>query len=187
MNKGDKLVLAMLGVLLFSAIAYAGWRETYSELTTHLAYNDGILVQDVSDRTMATTGTTKYIQAYNLYRYEIVAKTASYTVLLTDVGRTFTNTGASQSITFTLPECTSTTEGINYAFMVTDFYMVTIDPNTNDSISDISDGEAGEYIYNDIKGSAVKLVCIQETMDGSEADAYNWSTMGYVGTWLTED
>jgi hypothetical protein len=187
MNKADKFVLAMLGVLFLSAIAYAGWRESYSELTDHLAYNDGILVQDVSDTSMAATGTTKYIQAYNLYKYDIVHKTANYTVLTTDVGRTFTNTGATDTIVFTLPECTSATEGINYAFMVTGYYQVTIDPHANDSISDISDGEAGEYVYNDIKGSAIKLVCIQETMDGSEADAYNWSTMGYVGTWLTED
>lgn len=52
-----------------------------------------------------------------------VAKAANYTVLTTDTGKTFTNTGASGAVTFTLP---AAARGLRYRFYVTAGQNVTV-------------------------------------------------------------
>lgn len=47
------------------------------------------------------------------------AKTASYTVLSTDAGTLFTNTGAAGAVTFTLPALAAANVGIGWYFMAT--------------------------------------------------------------------
>lgn len=47
-----------------------------------------------------------------------VAKTANYTVVATDNGTLFTNTGATGAVTFTLP-AVATSEGMSFEFLVT--------------------------------------------------------------------
>ena len=47
---------------------------------------------------------------------QIVAKTAAYTVLATDAGATFTNKGATASVTFTLPAIAGMLTGWNVWF-----------------------------------------------------------------------
>ena len=128
--------------------------------------------------------------------HKITAKTSNYPILVSDGGTIFTNTGATANVTFTLPECESEPgngevgEGWWVAFKVTDtsheFY---VDPDAQDSIKDFSSGEAGEYIYGDqTLGSMIKLTCTQcDSIAGTEEDAYNFVSDGYVGTWTTQD
>lgn len=181
--KLQKYALSCLLILFMGvAIAYAGWKTDYSELDEELSSADAVLIVDQS------AGATKYVEAHNLYRQDIVKKTGAYTLLTDDGGRTFTNTGASASITLTCLECTSAIEGWSVTVMNTAGYAVVIDPHANDSFADQSDGEAGEYVsISATKGSQITFVCVEESNSGTEEDEYNWFTQGYVGVLTTED
>lgn len=182
-----KIVLALAIILIWTVSTVVAWYGL-NELTTVPAYNDQFIMLDVSDTTLASTGTQKYVTWNTLLKWEFLNKTADYTVTTADVIKMLTNFGATEAITFTLPECTSTTLGIRYPFLTVAAYRVNVDPHANDSIFDQSNGEAGEYIYMDsTAGSAVNVMCVQETMNGTEADAYNWMTFGYIGTITTQD
>jgi len=187
LSEMKKIIVALAIVLIWTVSTVVAWYGL-NELTTVPVYNDQFLVLDVSDTTLAATGTQKYVTWSNMLKWTFLNKTADYTVTTSDVGIMFTNFGATGTITFTLPECTSTTLGLRYPFLTVAAYQIRVDPHANDSISDASDGEAGEYVYGDsVKGSAMNVICIQETMSGTETDAYNWMTFGYVGTWTDQD
>ena len=182
-----KILLALLVVMVWAATTVVAWYGL-TELTTPPAYNDQFVMLDVSDTTLAATGTQRYMLWSTMIKWPFLAKTAAYTVATSDVGKMITNFGATATVTFTLPECTSTTVGIRYPFLNVDAYAIYIDPHANDSICDKGNGEAGEYIYSDgVLGSAMNVICVQETMSGTETDAYNWITFGYVGTWTAQD
>ena len=182
-----KILLALLILVVWMASTVVAWYGL-NELTSPPAYNDELVVLDKSDTTLAATGTQKYMQWSTVLKWPFLNKTANYTVTTSDVGTMFTNFGATGTITFALPECTSTTLGYRFPFMTVAAYAVYVDPHANDSFCDKSDGEAGEYIYIDsIKGSAINVICIQETMSGTETDAYNWITFGTIGTITTQD
>jgi hypothetical protein len=60
LNKIDYFLIAVILLMLVPA-AIAGWKATYSQLTTP-ADGDAFQIVDISDDTMAATGTTKYIE-----------------------------------------------------------------------------------------------------------------------------
>lgn len=183
-----KKILLAIGIVLIWAVSTVVAWYGLNELTSPPAYNDEFILLDKSDTSLAATGTQKYTQWSTLLKWPFLNKTASYTVTTNDVGTMITNFGATGTITLTLPECTVTTLGYRYPFLTVAAYQVRVDPHANDSICDKSDGEAGEYIYMDsVLGSAINVICIQETMNGTEADAYNWLTFGTIGTITTED
>lgn len=68
------------------------------------------------------------------------AKTADYTVLQSECGYTFTNTGASGAVNFTLP--TSPTTGTWYRFYVVADQTVTLTAGTTDTIVGIGNAAA---------------------------------------------
>ena len=108
---------------------------------------------------------------------EIVTKTAAYTVKTSDVGKTFTNTGASGAIAFTLP---AATVGLWYRFCVGVAQELRIDPNGTETIALPSTGAqsaAGKYIVADAIGEGVTIYC---------RVAGTWSVESYVGTWTAE-
>ena len=141
---------------------------------------------------------TKRILPRNLFRYNIINKTANYTVQPADGSKLLTNRATSADIICTLPECVSSPSGAGQVgdgwniifYVLEDGYKITVDPHANDTIGDFASGttEAGDYVYSDTSiGTAIKLVCMYGKDTGNEADAYNFYSLGYVGTWAAED
>lgn len=105
---------------------------------------------------------------------EVNVKTANYTVLKSQNGQAFTNTGAGGAITLALP---AAEVGMHYYFRVSVAQELRIDPNGTETISLPSNGvpgSAGAYLTADAIGETVRLVCIV---------AGTWSVFGYTGTW----
>lgn len=105
------------------------------------------------------------------------AKTASYTVLDSENGQGFRNTGASGAITLSLPAALA---GMHYYFYVDAAQELRIDPNGTETISLPSDGvpgAAGKYLTANAIGESLHLVCPK---DGT------WAAMGAHGTWTAE-
>lgn len=108
---------------------------------------------------------------------EVNTKTANFTVLKSQNGQAFTNTGAAGAITFALP---AAEPGMHYYFRVGVAQELRIDPNGTETISLPSTGvpgAAGKYLTADAIGESVRLVCIA---------AGSWSVFGYTGTWTAE-
>lgn len=61
LKRVDYILIAIIVVMLGIFIAGTGWKTDYSQLTT-LADGDALLVLDLSDTTMAGSGTQKYIE-----------------------------------------------------------------------------------------------------------------------------
>ena len=102
-----------------------------------------------------------------------VAKTAAYTAKVRETGTTFTNLGASGTVTFTLPQNAS--KGHNYTFVVQAEYPIAIDP-----------GSAGAIYTNEAKGTDDVAIVSGNIGDSVtlECDGNNdWITTGKFGSW----
>jgi hypothetical protein len=180
-----KLLLALV-ILLMALPAYGQW-SNYNELDEAPAQTDDLIVRDKSDTSMASTGTQKRLEIHNLFLSHILKKTAAYTCTVDDNGTIFTNYGTTTTVVFTLPECTSSTEGWWAVFEVASTYAVRLTPNANDSFRLLSPGAAGNYITSDTtEGSKICVRCMQHPSSGTEADTYNWENFGSVGTWTAQ-
>lgn len=74
---------------------------------------------------------------------KISAKTSAYTCLLSEWGTTFTNRGATASVTFTLPAVTSAIAGMWYRFYAVSNYGLVIASNgSSDNIVALNDAGA---------------------------------------------
>lgn len=79
----------------------------------------------------------------------IAAKTAAYTVLLSDWGKLFTNRGATASVTFTLPAVTDATAGIWYEFFaVSNYGLIIASGGSSDNIVCRNDATADSVTAN---------------------------------------
>lgn len=108
---------------------------------------------------------------------DVVAKTADYTVTKGDSGKTFTNTGASGTITLALPPAV---RGLQLTAHVGAAQEFRLDPDGTETIGMPStgvQGAAGKYLVADAVGEWVKLKCV---IDGK------WAVEGYFGTWTAE-
>lgn len=106
----------------------------------------------------------------------VEAKTANYTVTTNDVGKLFTNEGASGAITFALP---AATVGLWYDFVVKAAQELRIDPNGTETVS-LPTGvqqAAGKYISADAIGERISVECVKAGV---------WETRMGVGTWTAE-
>lgn len=106
----------------------------------------------------------------------VEAKTANYTVVAADNGKTFTNQGASGAIAFALP---AATVGAWFRFVVKAAQELRIDPNGTETIS-LPTGvqqAAGKYIGADAIGERISVECVK---------AGEWETSEAVGTWTAE-
>ena len=104
----------------------------------------------------------------------VEAKTAAYTVTANDVGKTFTNAGASGAVAFSLPVATV---GLWYRFKVQAAQELRIDPNGTETISLPADGvkqAAGAYLTANAVGEGVEVECVT---------AGTWEANYYTGTW----
>lgn len=108
---------------------------------------------------------------------DVEAHTANDTLTTAETGSWHTNTGASGTITFTLP---AATVGLRYSFALGAAQQLRIDPNGSETISLPSTGvpgAAGKYLVADAVGENVQLACVI---------AGNWSVLSYTGTWTAE-
>jgi len=108
---------------------------------------------------------------------EVVAKTANYTVLPADNGKTFTTVGASGTVTFALP---AAKVGMRNRFRVGAAQELRLDPNGTETICLPATGvqqAAGKYITADADGETIAIECTK---------AGQWSAFGYSGTWTVE-
>lgn len=96
----------------------------------------------------------------------ISAKTAAYSVLLSDWGTTFTTRGATAAITFTLPAVTSATAGIWYRFYNVSAYGLVVASNgSSDNIVGKNDATADSLTATTT--SLMIGACIKVIWDGT--------------------
>ncbi len=110
-------------------------------------------------------------------RDAVEAKTADYTVTPADIGKTFTNEGATTAVTFGLP---AATVGLWYRFSVQAAQELRIDPDGTETIALPSTGAqsaAGKYITANADGEFVEIQCVV---------AGSWQVNAYIGTWTAE-
>lgn len=97
----------------------------------------------------------------NLYR-QIVAKTAAYQIVPKDIGKIFTNTGATAAVTFTLPPVADLTAGWWCKFFITVDFAVTIASyGSADNIAGLNDAAADSIAFstsNEIIGAGAEFV-----------------------------
>lgn len=106
--------------------------------------------------------------------FDVEAHTANDTLTASESGTWHTNTGASGTITFSLPVATV---GLRYGFALGAAQQLRVDPNGTETVSLPSTGvpsSAGAYIVADAIGENVEIVCLI---------AGNWSVRSYTGTW----
>jgi hypothetical protein len=78
------ILWALAIVLVWTVSTVVAWYGL-NELTTIPAYNDQFIMLDVSDETLASTGTQKYVTWNTMLKWEFLNKTADYTVTTADV------------------------------------------------------------------------------------------------------
>jgi hypothetical protein len=107
----------------------------------------------------------------------VAVKTANYTVVNpNDVGKTFTNEGASAAVTFALP---AATVGQWYRFVAKAAQEIRLDPNGTETIA-LPTGvqqAAGKYITFDAVGERVEIECVKAGV---------WETFAHIGTVTAE-
>jgi hypothetical protein len=100
------------------------------------------------------------------------AQTSNYTILFTDQNTTFTNTGASGEVDFTLPPATV---NLNYEFSVeVEFLMKIIAAGTDVIRLGVDVSTAGGNLSSTTVGSTVRLRCTKTGV---------WSAFGPAGNW----
>lgn len=107
----------------------------------------------------------------------VETKTANYTVLAGDSGKTFNTTAAAGSVTFAMPAAVA---GLKFRFRVGAAQELRIDPNGTETISLPSTGvagAAGKYLVADAIGETVDIECVV---------AGTWNVFGFTGTWTAE-
>jgi hypothetical protein len=103
-------------------------------------------------------------------------KTTNTTLSAADVGKVFTNNGASGTITFTLP---ASVVGHYFRFDVLAAQQLRIDPDGTETIGLPSTGAqqaSGKYIVADAIGESIEVYCVK---------VGSWHVRG-VGTWTVE-
>jgi hypothetical protein len=112
--------------------------------------------------------------------FNVSAKTANFNIEIQDNGTLFTNTGASGTITGTLPVATV---GLQYYFAVGAAEILRVDPDGSETITTPADTPAttggGKYLenVNGVIGETLHVIC---------AVAGTWNVIGHVGLWTNE-
>ena len=111
------------------------------------------------------------------HRIGILARTTDYTIGESENGRCFTNTGATATVTFTLPGAADPSiVGFHCYFVVSAFinYALVIHPVSGDSIRLGSLTVPGANLLSNPNGVTIHLVCTQLN---------TWVALDHTGTW----
>lgn len=99
--------------------------------------------QDQVHSPVLNGGVSIYGADSGVHLERIVAKTAAYTVKDNEWGTTFTNRGATASVTFTLPAVTSLVAGMWFRFFaVSNYGLVVASAGSSDNIVALNDAGA---------------------------------------------
>jgi len=101
---------------------------------------------------------------------DVTAITTDTTIADTDTAGTYTNQGATGSLTITLPEAAA---DLNYCFYTFAAQEIAIDPATGDQIHHLTNA-AGDTITNSTAGDSICLLAV---------DATYWIPLQEEGTW----
>lgn len=104
---------------------------------------------------------------------KVTAKTANYTIGTENRGY-FTNTGATGTITFTLP--TANVGKGPFLFVISAAYQINVDPDGTDYFRDCA---AGKYKYSDQQGNILVCECFV-------AGIWEWHTREVAEGWYNE-
>jgi hypothetical protein len=108
----------------------------------------------------------------------VVSKTDDYTLLASDDGGVFDNTGAAKDIVLTMP---GALPGMRYTAVVAEpGYSITLDPAAGDFLPDPRTGHlqaAAKYIKSGVLGANITLVCVL---------ADYWQIESMEGLWIPE-
>lgn len=107
----------------------------------------------------------------------VLVKTADYTLLASDSGKVFTNTGAAGAVTLSAP---AAKKGMKFTLMVNAAQAFRFDANGTETValpSTGAQGAAGKYMEADAVGEWAEWICIE---DGK------WAILGYAGTWTAQ-
>lgn len=110
-------------------------------------------------------------------RGTVLTKTADYTLLLRDLGKTISTVGAGATVTIALP---AAVVGYEISAHVGAAQELRLDPNGTETIALPStgvQGAAGKYLTANAAGETVQLKCNV---------AGTWDVMGFTGTWAAE-
>jgi hypothetical protein len=192
---------------------YCGSIFAASHSTATNTVNNSIGFYDGSSGTMTTTFTLKSastlwlgtnnragtatVSAGIQMLKPVAAKTAAYTVLTSDSNTTFSNVGATASVTFTLPLAST---GLKYGFVVRAAQTIVIAPNALDTIvgQETAFAAGGSVSLPAVAGHFVVLECLSAnvwsivaTSDGATASGnltiaatskLAWTGRGGIGT-----
>lgn len=150
---------------------YATDNYTFTKTPSASAVRVGTITEYISStKVRATIDGAKWLGASST----VSTKTADYTVLASESGKTFSTAGASGTVVFSMPPAVP---GLKYRFYVGAAQELRIDPNGTETASLPSSGvaqAAGAYLTANAVGETIDLEC---------AIAGSWSVFGYTGTW----
>ena len=107
---------------------------------------------------------------------DVLAKTASYPITTSDLGKTIRMTAAGET-TFTLPSVSSSQDGMEVTLCKLGAGKLIISRADSDTIAD-----AGVTIYNDTAAETYANLTLEYVNS-----ATNWAIVGGHGTWVTTD
>lgn len=138
---------------------------------------NGVYIGEITEYVSATKVYVRIDADRENFDGVVETKTADYTITAADNGKTFDSTGASGTITGSLPPAVP---GLRFKFRVGAAQQHRIDPSGTETISLPSTGvagAAGKYLVADAAGETVALECVV---------AGTWSVYGATGTWTAE-
>ena len=165
-----KIASIFIVLFLFSTSCYAANWNTYTNLSeSDLALDDEFGVWDTS------VGEFKNLLMSEMYIFSFTRThekltSGSDTLTSADNGKTFTNAGASENVTFVVPECVAATEGWNGKFvLINTSYSITVDSHVNDTLDPIVDTAGDSVISTATRGAVLYVECFD-----MGSSVYNW-------------
>lgn len=157
-----------------STIAIDSCRFTSITASDYINYGASALtVTGGRNDPIPMTGTVP-ITFYDYNVSHVEAKTADHTITLADNGKTFSNFGATGTVTFTLPTLDASTDGFEVGFIVGASQIIYLDPEASDQIRPTCDSVGDRLANAGNRGESVRL---------RSYGLNTWAIVAEKGTW----